>query len=201
MSSCSLQTTDKMLTVNQNLSHFDGWQCSKASNEGSRRRSVLNVKVLVGAFNQEKALCRGLLCEYRPSCGPSFAGLMLSVICCGWGHWWPDDRALPGTLAQLQTGEDGDIWNENKTENCGAPHLASLPVSASPHWQHPGAFNLITEVMLLSLALWSPSHPWRIIRVISTFLWKNSERNSGILLWAKIGKNSGVYLFPPWWLL
>ena len=80
MSSCSLQTTDKMLTVNQNLSHFDGWQCSKASNEGSRRRSVLNVKVLVGALNQEKALCRGLLCEYKPSCGPSFAGLMLSVI-------------------------------------------------------------------------------------------------------------------------
>ena len=79
-----------------------------------------------------------------------------------------DDRALPGTLAQLQTGEDGDIWDENKTEDCGAPHLASLSVSASPHWRHPGAFNLITggNVAVTGIVVWSPSHPWRIFQVI-----------------------------------
>ena len=33
--------------------------------------SVLNVKVLVGAFNQEKALLR----DYEPLCGPSFEAL------------------------------------------------------------------------------------------------------------------------------
>ena len=41
--------------------------------------SVLNMKVLVGAFKQEKACSRGLLPDYEPSCGPSFEALVSSV--------------------------------------------------------------------------------------------------------------------------
>ena len=42
--------------------------------------SVLNVKAVVAAFNQEKALpSRGLLRDYEPSDGPSFKALLSSI--------------------------------------------------------------------------------------------------------------------------
>ena len=40
------------------------------------KSSVLNVKAVVTAFNQDNALSRGLLHDYEPSCGPSFEALL-----------------------------------------------------------------------------------------------------------------------------
>ena len=42
-----------------------------------RLNSVLNVKAIVAAFNQEKALSRGLLRDYEPS----FESLVFTVQC------------------------------------------------------------------------------------------------------------------------
>ena len=42
--------------------------------------NVLNVKVLVGAFNQEKALVGGLLRDYELSDGPSFQALSYTLF-------------------------------------------------------------------------------------------------------------------------
>ena len=93
---------------------------------------------------------------------------MLSDICCGvrtlmtgpFLELWPSCRLERTEIFEMKT-------RQKTAELLISPHSLYL-VSASPHWRHPGAFNLITggNVAVTGIVVWSPSHPWRIFQVI-----------------------------------
>ena len=64
--------------------------------------SFLNMKALVSAFNHEKALVgRGLLLDYKPSCGPSFEVVHLAP---------PRRLGLRAKLCRDGEGDRGGRW-------------------------------------------------------------------------------------------
>ena len=81
--------------------------------------SVINVKVIVAAFNQEKALVdRGLLHDYEPSCGPHQP---LYHICCQARSdhpvWVTNDLSLNVMWADIPLVTDGALVDVAKQDD------------------------------------------------------------------------------------